>query len=64
MTSIFTALDGAKSYIVAFVVALLGLLNAFGIVEPTWVDSLLGAFGIVAARSAISKIAPATPATK
>lgn len=58
MTAIFSQIDGAKSYIVAFVVALLGLLNAFGVHEPTWVDSLLAAFGIVAAKSAIAKLEP------
>lgn len=55
MLAIWEMLDGKKMYITAFVVAALGLLNAFGIHEPAWVDAILAAFGIVAAKSAIAK---------
>lgn len=55
MTAIWSALDGKKMYITAFVLAALGLLNAFGIQEPAWLDMVLGAFGIVATKSAIAK---------
>lgn len=57
ITAIWAAIDGKKMYITAVVVAVLGLLNAFGIHEPSWVDMILSAFGIVAAKSAIAKTA-------
>jgi hypothetical protein len=57
-TKIWAAIEGKKLYITALLVAIRGLLVAYGIVIPPWVDSLLTAFGIVAAKSAVAKLEP------
>ena len=57
-TKIWDAINGKKSYLVALLVAIRGLLEAYGIHIPAVVDSLLAAFGIVAVKSALEKIEP------
>lgn len=49
-------LEGKKTYLVAFVVALVGLLQAFGVAMPEWLMYVLAALGITTARQAIAKI--------
>lgn len=55
MSKILELLDGKKSYIVALAVATIGILVAFGVEIPEWAYSILAAFGIVAAKSAVKK---------
>ena len=47
-------LNGKKSYIIAFLTALVGLLEAFGIVIPGWLWPILGSLGIVTIRHGIT----------
>jgi hypothetical protein len=54
-------LEGKKSYIVAFLTALLGLLQAFGVVIPEWLLFILAGLGIGTLRHAVSKL-PQPPA--
>ena len=51
-------IEGKKTYIVAFVAAVVGLLQAFGVVLPEWVTYVLAAAGIATVRSAIAKAEP------
>ena len=51
-------LEGRKSYIIAFVVAVVGLLQAFGVALPEWVTYILAAAGITTVRQAIAKAEP------
>lgn len=46
-------LDGKKTYIVAIIAGLLGLLTAMGHPTPEWVYVVLGALGLGAVRSSI-----------
>lgn len=46
-------LDGKKTYIVAIISGVLGLLAAMGHPVPEWVYSLLAAAGLAAVRSAV-----------
>jgi hypothetical protein len=55
---IVKSIDGHKMQITALLVALRGLAESYGINIPPVVDSLLAAFGIVAAKSAIKKAEP------
>ncbi len=55
MSKILEWFDGKKSYIIAIAVATVGILVASGIAIPDWVYTILAAFGIVAAKSAIKK---------
>lgn len=51
-------LEGKKSYLIAFVVAVVGLLQAFGVVLPEWLIYILAAAGVTTIRSAIAKAEP------
>lgn len=48
-------LQGKKTYIVAVLAGVAATLNALGIVIPEWVYIVLGALGLGAIRSAITK---------
>lgn len=48
-------LQGKKTYIVALLVGVAAVLNYLGIAIPEWVFVLLGALGLGAVRSAITK---------
>lgn len=48
-------LDGKKTYIVAIIGGILGILTACGIVIPEYVYVILGALGLGSVRSAIGK---------
>jgi hypothetical protein len=61
MNKILDAIEGKKSYIIAFVTALLGLLQAFGVIIPEWLLYILAGMGIGTIRHAVSKL-PQTPA--
>lgn len=58
LAKIMAAIDGHKMQITALLVALRGLAESYGVHIPTWADSLLAAFGIIAAKSAIAKTEP------
>lgn len=47
------ALEGKKTYIIAFVSAAVGLAGAFGVVIPEWANYILAALGVSAVRAAI-----------
>lgn len=47
-------LNGKKSYILAFLVALVGMLEAFGVVIPGWLWPILSALGITTIRHGIT----------
>lgn len=51
-------LEGKKTYIVAFIAAVVGLLQAFGVALPEWVTYILAAAGITTIRSAVAKAEP------
>ncbi len=58
MNKFITLLEGKKTYIVAVVIAVLNLLVAFNVISPdhlTQINMVLGALGIGALRSAVSK---------
>ena len=46
-------LDGKKSYIVAIIGGVLGLLTAMGHPVPEWVYTILAAAGLAAVRSSV-----------
>lgn len=49
-------LEGKKTYIVAFVAALVGLLQGgFGVEIPDWLNYVLAALGVTTMRAAIGK---------
>ena len=48
-------LEGKKTYIVAIIGGILGLLTAYGIVIPEYVYVILGALGLGTLRSAVGK---------
>jgi hypothetical protein len=50
---IFGALAGKRTYIVAFLTALLGLLTAFDVTIPEWVAYILAAGGVTTMRMAL-----------
>lgn len=55
----FQALQGRKTYITAFVLALLNLLVAFNVISPahlTQINFILTACGLGALRSAVGKV--------
>lgn len=56
MKSILNLIENKKSYIIAFLTALLGLLQAFGIVIPEWLLYILAGLGIGTLRHAVSKL--------
>lgn len=58
MQSILDLIDGKKSYIVAFLTAALGLLQAFGIVIPEWALYILAGLGIGSLKHAVAKSTP------
>ena len=47
-------LAGKKTYIVAFLIATLGLLEAFGVNLPEWATYILAAAGVTTTRMAIT----------
>ena len=51
-------LEGKRTYIIAFLAAVVGLLQAFGVALPEWVTYLLAAAGITTVRAAIAKAEP------
>jgi len=55
MGKILEFLDGKKTYIVAILTGIAGVLTAFGIVIPELVWAILGALGLGAVRDAIKK---------
>jgi hypothetical protein len=61
MDKFFDAIEGKKSYIIAFLTALLGLLQAFGVVVPEWLIYILAGLGIGTLRHAVAKL-PQPPA--
>lgn len=56
--AMFKFLQGYKTYIMAFLIAVGAILKAYGIPIPIWVWTLLGAGGLGAVRAAIKKIEP------
>lgn len=54
MRKILDILTGKKTYIVAFLIALVQLLEAFGVIMPGWLTPLLASLGIVTMRQAIT----------
>lgn len=52
---IMAALEGKKTYITALIAAILGLAEAYGVKIPEYVYVLLGAFGLGALRSGVTK---------
>lgn len=57
---IFNLLAGKRTYIVAFLTALIGLLAAFGIELPEWLMYILGGLGLTTLRAAIPPTPPPT----
>ena len=55
LDNIWAWLEGKKTYIVAIIGAILGLLQIFGIVVPEWVFAILAAIGLGTVRAAIKK---------
>lgn len=55
MDKIIAFLDGKKTYLVAFTVAVLAGLQAYGIAVPEYVYAILGALGLGSVRAAVSK---------
>lgn len=56
MKKLSNLFQGKKTYITAAVLFVIGGLNANGVEIPAYVYELLGAFGIIAARSAVAKL--------
>ncbi len=56
MDKLLNFINGKKTYIVAFGVAICVVLKAFGIVIPEVVFQLLGVAGLGAIRSALKKL--------
>lgn len=55
MSSIFGALSGKKTYIIAFVGAAVALAEAFGVVIPPQVYAVLAFLGIGTLRAGVAK---------
>jgi small-conductance mechanosensitive channel len=55
MQAILEFLSGKKTYIVAVVVAVIGLLQACGVDLPESVITILAAFGLASVKSAVKK---------
>ena len=55
MDSIFSFLDGKKTYLAAAVTAVLGAAQALGYTVPEWIYPILGALGLTALRAAVHK---------
>lgn len=53
LDNIWTWLIGKKTYIIAIIGAVLGLLQVFGIFVPDWVYAILAAIGLGTLRAAI-----------
>jgi len=51
-------LSGKKSYFIALITAILGLVQAYGIYIPEWVYVILGALGLTTLRAGVSKNEP------
>lgn len=56
MQSIKTFLAGKKTYIVGFIVFVLGGLQALHVTIPSEVFSILGGLGLISLRASISNI--------
>lgn len=56
MQNILNFIDGKKTYITGVILFVLGGLTAVGVEIPTYVYEMLAAFGIVAAKSALTKL--------
>lgn len=54
MSKVLDAINGKKTYIIALLTALVGLLEAFGIVIPGWAWPVLTALGITTIRHGIA----------
>jgi len=52
----FNWFDGKKTKITAVIVAVLGVLVAFGVDVPDWVYTVLTGLGLYAGRDAVAKI--------
>ena len=52
------ALAGKKSYLVALITAILGLLQAYGVNVPEWIHPILGALGLATLRAGVAKNEP------
>ncbi len=55
MEKLIEWLKGKKTYIIAIIGAIAGVLQAFGIVIPEFVYAILAALGIATVRAAITK---------
>ncbi len=55
LTNIMKLLDGKKTYIVAFLAAVVALLSACGIEIPEWANMLAIALGLGSLKSATKK---------
>ena len=53
MAKLWAWLVGRKTYIVAIIGAIFGVLAAFGIVVPEWVYAILAAIGLGTLRASI-----------
>lgn len=56
IAAIWTALSGKKTYLIALLVAGLAFAQAFGVVIPDWVWTLLSAAGLGTLRDAVNKV--------
>lgn len=55
MNAIIEFLSGKKTYIIALVVAIIGLLQACGVELPDSVLTILAAFGLASVKAAVKK---------
>lgn len=56
LKSLWNLLNGKKMYLTAFYVGLRAALESLGISVPALLDQLMVAFGIVAVKSAMTKL--------
>ncbi len=55
MAKLMEWLKGKKTYIVAIIGGILGILQGCGVPVPEYVYAILAAFGIAAVRAAVTK---------
>jgi len=55
MTKLIEWLKGKKTYIIAIIGGIVGILQACGVIIPEYVYAILAALGIGAVRAAINK---------
>ena len=53
MAGFLAWIEGKRTYIIAILTGIFGVLNAFGIVVPEFVYLILAAFGLTFVRAAI-----------